>query len=109
LRLGRGTVWYVDWPEVGDRPVAVISPEYMNVALRSAIVIRVTSAQKRRALPTFVRITPGEISALDRESFVICNDVATLPEGVFRRKLGELPAARLVEIESALRRATGLD
>jgi mRNA-degrading endonuclease toxin of MazEF toxin-antitoxin module len=109
VRLGRGALWYAEWPSVGDKPVLVISPEYMNTALRSAIVVRVTSAERGRTLPTFVTISPRDAPGLDRDSVVICNDVATLPDRAFRRRIAALSAQRLVEVEAALRRATGLD
>jgi hypothetical protein len=53
-----------------------------------------TSAEKRRALPTAVHLDAGE-AGLDRGGYVLCHDLFTLDREVFRRYAGRLSPPRL--------------
>jgi mRNA interferase MazF len=108
LTFHRGAIWYAEIPHVGDKPVAIVSADFINLALRNVTVARITSVERDRALPTFVAVEPGEVAGLPARSFVVCHDLFTLPKSVFRRHVGTLPARRLLEVEVALRRALDL-
>lgn len=107
MKLVRGQVWFVRVPDVRDKPALVVSWQPVQDALGAAIVARITSVEKARSLPTTVRLEAGD-GGLDRPGYVLCHDLFTLDAAVFRRHAGDLPAARMLAVESALRRALDL-
>ena len=107
MTVARGSVWFVDIPGVGDKPALVVSWRPIQAALDAAIVARVTSRVRRRTLPTAVPIDAGE-GGLQEAGHVLCHDLFTIPLGRFRRRAGTLSAARMLEVEDALRRALDL-
>jgi mRNA-degrading endonuclease toxin of MazEF toxin-antitoxin module len=103
----RGSVWFVGLPGIGDKPAVIVSWQPIQQALGAAIVARITSVEKRRALPTAVALDAGE-AGLDRGGYVLCHDLFTLERDVFRRFTGRLSAPRLLQVEDALRQALDL-
>ena len=108
MSFNRGAVWLADYMEVGEKRVLVVSPDFLNRALTSVVVARITAIERERRLPTFVRLRSNDIPELREPSYVITHDLTTLPKGIFRRFLGELPPQRLLEIDDALRVALDL-
>jgi mRNA-degrading endonuclease toxin of MazEF toxin-antitoxin module len=107
VSLARGGVYYVALPGVGEKPGLVVSWDPVNRGLRSAIVARITSRERERALPTHVELDPGE-AGLPLRSYVLCHDLVTLPESDFGRQVGMLHPGRLLQVDEALRRALDL-
>lgn len=103
----RGAVWFAAIPDLGDKPVLIVSWDVVNHALRSVVVARVSSVERERTIPTVVSVPAGEIDALEERSFVICHDLFTLPKP-FRRFAGFLSARRMLEVDDALRQALDL-
>jgi mRNA-degrading endonuclease toxin of MazEF toxin-antitoxin module len=107
----RGDVWRATIPGVvGRKYILVVSAEALNRALSYIIGARITSVERERSLPTWVAIPPGEVIALPALSFVICHDLFLLDKdpAVLAEQVGRLPAARLLEVEAALRNALDL-
>lgn len=104
----RGAVWWARIPEVGDKPVVVVSGRAVNEGLSNVIVARITAVGRDRSLPTFVGLEASEIGGLPERSFVICHDLFTLPKDNLLEHAGTLGAHRLLDIEDALRRALDL-
>jgi mRNA-degrading endonuclease toxin of MazEF toxin-antitoxin module len=107
MSFSRGAVWFVAIPEVGDKPALIVSWQPIQQALNAAIVARITSAEKRRSLPTAVRLEPGD-GGLEQAGFVLCHDLFTVDRDLFRRYAGTLSPQKLLEVEDALRRALDL-
>ena len=107
MTFRRGSVWFVDIPGVGDKPAVVVSWQPIQEALGAAIVARVTSARKRRSLPTAVELDAGN-GGLTEPGYVLCHELSTVPLARFRRQLGRLSTPKLLEVENALRRALDL-
>lgn len=101
-------MWLIDLPAVGEKRALVVSPDFLNRALSNVIVARVTAVDRERGLPTFVRLDDDDVPELPVPSFVVAHDLFTLPKGAFRRRLGEIPAQRLLAVEDALRVALDL-
>jgi mRNA-degrading endonuclease toxin of MazEF toxin-antitoxin module len=97
----------VDIPGVGDKPALIVSWQPIQEALNAAIVARITSVGKKRALPTAVSLEAGD-AGLDQPGYVLCHDLFTIDRDVFRRYSGTLTANRMLEVEDALRRALDL-
>jgi mRNA-degrading endonuclease toxin of MazEF toxin-antitoxin module len=100
----RGSVWFVELPGIGDKPAVIVSWQPIQQALGAAIVARITSVEKRRALPTAVALDAGE-AGLDRGGYILCHDLITLDREIFRHFTGRLSAPRLLQVEDALRQA----
>jgi len=107
VSFSRGAVWFVELPDVGDKPALIVSWQPIQQALKAAIVARITSAEKKRSLPTAVRLEPRE-AGLDRGGYVLCHDLFTIDQQLFRRYAGTLSPPKLLEVEDALRRALDL-
>lgn len=107
MSFTRGAVWFVDIPGLGDKPALIVSWQPIQKALKAAIVARITSAEKKRSLPTAVRVEAGD-AGLDRPGYVLCHDLFTIDRDLFRRYSGTLTPQRLLEVEDALRRALDL-
>jgi mRNA-degrading endonuclease toxin of MazEF toxin-antitoxin module len=107
VSFSRGAIWFVDVPGVGDKPALIVSWQPIQDALRAAIVARITSVEKKRALPTAVPLEPGE-AGLDQAGYVLCHDLFTIDRDRFRRYAGELSLPKVLEVEDALRRALDL-
>lgn len=97
----RGAVWTAHLPDVGRKPVVLVSDRAVTLALKP-VVARVTSVERPRTMPTVVSIEPGEVEGLTRQSFVLCHDLTTLKDGDLIEHLGDVPSHRLVEIEDRL-------
>ena len=103
----RGFVYYAQVPS-GRKPVVVVSSDDVSGRLEP-VVARITSRRRPRALPTHVRLAPGE-AGLARESFVLCHDLVTVtPDVLGPRPVGLLGAARMREVDAALKRALDLE
>jgi mRNA-degrading endonuclease toxin of MazEF toxin-antitoxin module len=103
----RGAVWFVDIPGVGDKPALIVSWQPIQDALKAAIVARITSVGKKRALPTAIPLDAGD-AGLEHPGYVLCHDLFTVDRDLFRRHAGTLTPGKLLEVEAALRRALDL-
>lgn len=94
----------------GRRPVIVLSHDAFNEnpGWRSVVVVPISSpaSQKRRG-PTAVRIPAGE-GGLARASVALCHQITTLDRGMLVRRLGALPAPRLLRVGLGVRAALDL-
>ena len=107
MSFSRGAVWFVEYPGVGDKPALIVSWQPIQQALKSAIVARITSVEKKRALPTAIRLEAGE-AGLDQPGYALCHDLFTIDRDLFRRYSGMLTPQKLLEVEDGLRRALDL-
>lgn len=107
MSFSRGAVWFVEIPGVGDKPALIVSWQPVQQALGAAIVARITSAQRRRSLPTAVPLSAGD-GGLDAPGYVVCHDLFTIDRALFRRFSGMLSPQTLLAVEEALRRALDL-
>lgn len=105
--LERGDVCWADLPAVGSKPVLVVSGRVVTLALRP-IVVRITSLDRERRIPTAVALSDGEVPGLPRRSWVICHDLFTLLDAGGLEPIGRLSPRRMVAVEDALRFALGL-
>lgn len=97
----RGAVWTARIPEVGSKPVVILSDRSVTLALRP-IVARITSVERPRTMPTSVALAPGEVEGLPDHSHVLCHDLMTMQDGSLLEHLGAVSQERLIEIEDRL-------
>jgi mRNA interferase MazF len=95
----RGELWWCELPEVGRRPVVVLSRDAAIPRLRRALVAPCTTTI--RALPSEVVLEPGN-DPVPQRSAVNLDSVESVSLGVLVERLGRLADARMREICAAL-------
>src|SRR5213083_2998470 len=95
----RGEVWWCEPPQIGRRPVVVLSRDVAIPRLRRALVAPCTTTI--RGLSSEVLLEPGE-DPIPRRSAVNLDSVESVALGVLVERLGRLADARMREICRAL-------
>ena len=95
----RGELWWCEPPEIGRRPVVVLSRDAAIPRLRRAVIAPCTTTI--RGLPSEVILEPGE-DPIGRRSAVNLDSVESVSIAVLVERLGRLSDARMREICIAL-------
>jgi mRNA interferase MazF len=110
----RGEVWWADLGEpIGSgpgyrHPVLVVSTDTFNGSRISTVIVTVVTSNLRlAAAPGNVRVAARE-TGLRKESVVNVSQVLTVDKGVLTKRVGDLPAERLAQVEAGLRDVMGL-
>lgn len=85
----------------GMRPVLVVQNDMGNRYSPTVIVLALTSAMGKPALPTHVRVAAGE-TGLSRDSVVLAEQMRTLDKRRLRERIGLLPPELMLEVDRAL-------
>lgn len=96
----RGELWWCELPEIGRRPVVVISRSAAIPRLRRAIIAPCTTTV--RGLASEVVLEPGE-DPIAQRSAVNLDSVESVSIAVLVERLGRLSDARMREVCTALR------
>lgn len=102
----RGAVWTADIPDVGRKPVVIVSSRLVTLNLEP-IVARITSTERERAISTVVALEAGEIEALPLPSCVLGHDLTTVSHEALLEHHGALKPERMVEVDAAVLVALG--
>ena len=102
----RGEVWWCEPPEVGRRPVVVLSRDVAIPRLRRALVAPCTTTV--RGLPSEVVLDPGQ-DPVPRPSAVNLDSVESVSIGLLVDRLGRLSDERMQEVCTALAVAVACD
>jgi mRNA-degrading endonuclease toxin of MazEF toxin-antitoxin module len=103
----RGAVWTADIPDVGRKPVVIVSSRLVTLKLQP-IVARITSTQRTRTIETVVALDAGEVDELPLDSFVLAHELFTLSDGALVEHLGALQPERMMDVDAAMLVALGL-
>jgi mRNA interferase MazF len=95
----RGELWWSELPEIGRRPVVVLSRDAAIPRLGRALVAPCTTTI--RSLPSEVILEPAE-DPVPQRSAVNLDSVESISLGVLVERLGRLADSRMCEICSAL-------
>lgn len=95
----RGELWWCEPPDIGRRPVVVLSRDAAIPRLRRALVAPCTTTV--RGLPSEVVLEPGD-DPIGRRSAVNLDSVESVSIAVLVERLGRLSDARMREICAAL-------
>jgi len=95
----RGELWWCELPEIGRRPVVVLSRDAAIPRLRRALVAPCTTTI--RGLPSEVVLEPGDDPVV-RRSAVNLDSVESVSVGALVERLGRLGGARMDEVCAAL-------
>ena len=95
----RGEIWWCELPEIGRRPVVVLSRNAAIPRLRRALVAPCTTII--RGLPSEVILDPSE-DPIPRPSAVNLDSVESLAIAVLVERIGHLADARMRQVCAAL-------
>jgi mRNA interferase MazF len=95
----RGEVWWSELPEIGRRPVVVLSRDSAIPRLRRALVAPCTTTI--RGLASEVVLEPGD-DPVPRRSAVNLDSVESVAVAVLVERLGLLSGARMRDVCAAL-------
>ena len=95
----RGELWWCEPPEIGRRPVVVLSRDVAIPRLRRALIAPCTTTI--RGLASEVVLEPGE-DPVARRTAVNLDSVESVSVGVLIDRIGRLSDARMAEICGAL-------
>ena len=108
MAVSRGEVWLADLSptrgteQAGVRPVLVVQTDRANPHSPHTIVIPFTTRIHKKLLPSHVMIPAGE-GGLTQDSVALAEQIRVVDHNRLIRKLGQLPAVRMQEIDNALR------
>ena len=95
----RGEVWWCELPEIGRRPVVVLSREAAIPRLRRTLIGPCTTTV--RGIPSEVLLEPGA-DPVPRSSVVNLDSVESVSLATLIERLGRLGDERMVQICKAL-------
>ena len=95
----RGEIWWCELPEIGRRPVVVLSRNAAIPRLRRALVAPCTTII--RGLPSEVILDPSE-DPIPRPSAVNLDSVESVAIAVLVERIGHLADARMRQVCAAL-------
>lgn len=99
----RGEVWWCEPPEIGRRPVVVLSRDATIPRLRRSLIAPCTTTV--RGLPSEVVLEPGD-DPIGRRCAVNLDSVESVSVGVLVQRIGMLSDGRMREVCAALAVAT---
>ena len=98
-RPRRGELWWCELPQVGRRPVVVLSRDVAIPRLGRTLVAPCTTTV--RGIPSEVLLEPGE-DPVPRRSAVNLDSVESVSLGVLVERMGTLTTGRMAQICQAL-------
>lgn len=102
----RGEVWWSELPEIGRRPVVVLSRDAAIPRLRRALIAPCTTTI--RGLRSEVVLEPGD-DPVPRRSAVNLDSVESISTAVLVERLGTLSGDRMRDVCAALEVAVDCD
>jgi mRNA-degrading endonuclease toxin of MazEF toxin-antitoxin module len=107
--MNRGDVVYVDWPHSDrtgskPRPAVVVQADFLNTLIADTVLVLITR-KHRAAGQTEVVLDPAveTRSGLYVLSVASATNYLTLDQSLILRKVGEVSAAAMAEVEQAMR------
>jgi mRNA interferase MazF len=96
---GRGELWWCELPEIGRRPVVVLSRDAAIPRLRRALIAPCTTTI--RGLPSEVLLEPGD-DPVPQRSAANLDSVESVSVAVLVQRLGTLSDDRMRDVCRAL-------
>ena len=108
MAVNRSEVWFADLAptrgteQSGTRPVLIVQTDRANPHSPHTIVIPFTTRIHKKLLPSHVMVPAGE-GGLTQDSVALAEQIRVMDLTRLIRKLGDLPAGRMAEVDDALR------
>lgn len=99
----RGEVWWCELPDIGRRPVVVLSRDAAIPRMKRTLIAPCTTTI--RGLPSEVVLEPG-VDPIPKDSAVSLDSIESVSVGVLTERLGTLDPSRMDEVCAALAVAT---
>ncbi len=99
----RGELWWCEPPDIGRRPVVVLSRNAAIPRLKRALIAPCTTTV--RGLPSEVLLEPGD-DPIGRRSVVNLDSVESVSVAVLVERIGALSGSRMAQICDAFDVAT---
>jgi mRNA interferase MazF len=109
----RGEVYLINFAPAtghemtGVHPCVIVQNDIGNQHSDPTIVVAVTSNLRVASLPVGV-LLPAGAGGLARDSVAHCGHVYTVDKTRLGKRIGQLPAAKVAELDRAVRRSLGL-
>jgi mRNA interferase MazF len=100
--VNRGDIWWADDPELGRRPVVILTRDPALPVVDKLLIAPLTT--RIRGIPTEVIVSSAD--GVPRRSAISLDNTKTVPKSVLGRRITTLSAARMEEVCEALRYAT---
>lgn len=95
----RGELWWCELPDIGRRPVVVLSRDAAILRLGRAVVAPCTTTL--RGLPSEVALEPGD-DPIHRRTAINLDSVESVSVGVLVERMGRLSEERMRQVCAAL-------
>ena len=108
MAVSRGEAWLADLAptrgteQSGVRPVLVVQTDRANQHSPHTIIVPFTTRIRQKLLPSHVLVPAGE-GGLTQDSVALAEQIRVMDLTRLTRKLGDLPSARMQEVDDALR------
>ncbi|HYT94757.1 MAG TPA: type II toxin-antitoxin system PemK/MazF family toxin [Gemmataceae bacterium] len=108
MAVKRGEVWRADLSpargteQAGVRPVLIVQTDRANPSSPHTIIVPFTTRIRRKMLPSHVLVPAGE-GGLTQDSVALCEQIRVIDTDRLMSLLGNLSAARMKEVDDALR------
>ncbi|MCP3935309.1 MAG: type II toxin-antitoxin system PemK/MazF family toxin [Actinomycetia bacterium] len=102
----RGDIWWCEPPEIGRRPVVVLSRDAAIPRLRRVLIAPCTTTI--RGLASEVLLEPGD-DPVPLRCVANLDSVESVSAGLLAERVGRLSSARMDQICTALAVSTGCD
>lgn len=106
-RLKRGEIWLANLDptqgseQAGNRPVIIFQNDIISQFSTTAIIIPLTTNQRRASLPVCIPILKGE-GGLSQDSVALCFQMRALDKTRLARKLGQLSDQIISQLENVV-------
>jgi mRNA-degrading endonuclease toxin of MazEF toxin-antitoxin module len=105
----RGDIHLVDFPEFGGHvlrgphPVVIVRSDRLRRSTTTVVAPMTSSPKSAEHRPPFLVAVTARQSGLQRDGFVKCDQIATLPMAMVGPRLGRLDPGTLDQVDAALR------
>lgn len=114
--MRRSEIWWANLaPRSGSeqsrtRPVIIVSHDGLNMTpgWRSITVIPMTTSSRQARRGPTVAILPAGAGGLQTSGVAVCHQVTTVDRSKLQKRIGQLDASLMEEVEAALRATLGL-
>ena len=103
----------VDWPfsdRTGSklRPAAVVQADFLNARITDTVLVQITGTSRRAVTEVLLDPAVESKSGLRAVSYAVCNNFLTVAQTMVRRRMGELSAGAVNQIEAKVKLALEL-
>lgn len=101
--VNRGEIWWLEDPEVGRRPVCILTRQAAIPVLDSVVVVPATRTV--RGIPTEVPLDADD--GMPQPCVLTFDNLATVPKELLTERIAKLSLGKLNDVCTALGRSTG--